>query len=480
MTPQELADMQFGEQSVARWRALVSKTLKGADIDAALISWTDDGVAINAHAQRQREAQPVFARRQTGWSMVQRADDPDLQRAALQAKDDLAGGANAISLVFEGAPGAHGFGLPSAPASIAAILDGVSLDGLHIRIENHPHSRASADWLGDYLRTRKANFGKMHLSLGIDPASILASTGRLKMSIEALEASLPQSLAGFFAAGVPGVLLEADGRAYHNAGATEAQELGAVLSVATAHLRMFELARQPISYAAEHIGFAVAVDQDQFVSIAKLRALRLLWTRVLELSSVKKPIAAHIHAQTSWRMLTRKDPETNILRSAIAAFSGAVGGADSIAVLPHTMSHGLPDAFARRIARNTQLVLKDEAGIGFVDDPVAGSGSVEQLTSDLCAAAWAEFQQLESEGGLLRSLAANLFQRRIYKSAEMRAQRYTNLERVIVGTTVFAPSTERAIATLDADKHDVKLEAAFYCEALQMSRISEPFEEATP
>jgi methylmalonyl-CoA mutase len=479
MTPQELATTQFGEQSNARWRALIAKTLKGADVDTALFSKTDDGLVINAHGQRVSDAEPVFARRQAGWSVVQRADDPDLKRASVQTKEDLGGGANAISLVFEGAPNAHGYGLPSAPSSIAAILDGVSLDGLHIRIENHPHSRASADWLGEYLRARKANFGKMHVSLGIDPASILASTGRLKMSIEALEASLPQSLAGFFAAGVPGVLLEADGRGYHNAGATEAQELGAVLSVATSHLRMFETARQPISYAAEHIGFAVAVDQDQFVSIAKLRALRLLWARVLELSSVKKPIAAHIHAQTSWRMLTRKDAETNILRSAIAAFSGAVGGADSVTVMPHTVTHGLPEAFARRIARNTQLVLKDEAGIGFVDDPVAGSGSIEQLTSDMCAAAWAEFQQLESEGGLLRSLAANLFQKRIYKSAEARAKHYADHNRTIVGTTLFPLNAERAVTALDAEKPELKLEAAFYCEALQVSRISEPFEGAS-
>ncbi len=478
MTPLELANVQFGEQSIARWRSLVSKALKGGDVDEALGSRTDDGIKINAHASRVPGAEPVFARSNPGWSIVQRVDDPDVARATLQANEDLIGGARALSFVFEGAPNAHGYGLPSAPATIGSILDGVALDGLSIRIETHPHSRASADWLGDYLRARKANFGKIHLSLGIDPASILASTGRLKMTIEALEASLPQSLAGFFAAGVPGVLLEADGRPYHNAGATEAQELGAVLSVATSHLRMFEMARQPISYAAEHIGFAVAVDQDQFVSIAKIRALRLLCARVLELSSVKKPIAPHIHAQTSWRMLTRRDAETNILRSAIAAFSAAVGGANSIAVLPHTLAHGLPDAFARRIARNTQLVLKDEAGIGFVDDPVAGSGSIEELTSDLCAAAWSEFQRLEGEGGLLRSLADNLFQKRIYEAAKLRTKQYENGERVIIGTTLFPSNTARPVTVVTAEKPDVKLEAAFHCDALVMSRISEPFEGA--
>ena len=478
MNPLELANVTFGEQSEARWRNLVAKALKGDDIAAWLTAFTEDGLKIVAHSGRIVDAELVYGRSKAGWSVIQRVDDPDVARAALQAKDDLSGGASGLSFVFEGAPNAHGYGLPTASSTIANILDGVSLDGLHIRIETHPHSRATADWLADYLRARKANFGKIQLSLGIDPASILASTGRLKMTIDALEASLPQSLAGFFAAGVPGVLLEADGRTYHNAGATAAQELGAVLSVAASHLRMFEMARQPIAYAAAHIGFAIAVDQDQFISIAKLRALRSLWARVLELSSVSHPIAPQIHAQTSWRMLTCKDPETNILRSAIAVFAAAVGGADSIAALPHTLTHGLPETFARRIARNTQIILKDEAMIGFEDDPAAGSGSIEQLTCDLCAAAWSQFQRLECEGGLLRSLAANQFQKRIYEAAGVRQKRYADGESSIIGTTLFSQNSRRTVSVLKAKKPELKLEAAFHCDALSINRVSEPFEGA--
>ncbi|MGL4490095.1 MAG: methylmalonyl-CoA mutase family protein [Rhizobiaceae bacterium] len=478
MDPSELANVAFGEQSEARWRSLATKAVKGGDLDAVLASSTDDGLPIAAHASRVINPQPVFARKQAGWTVIQRVDDPDVARAATQAKEDVAGGATGLNLVFEGASNAHGYGLPSAPSSISGVLDGIALEGLSIRIETHPNTRSSADWLVDYLRTRKANFGKINLSLGIDPASILASTGRLKMTIEALEASLPQSLAGFFAAGIPGILLEADGRPYHNAGASEAQELGAMLSMATSHLRMFEKARQPISYAADHIGFAIAVDQDQFVSIAKLRALRLLWARVLELASIERYIAPHVHAQTSWRILTRKDAETNILRSTIAAFATAVGGADSLCVLPHTLAHGLPEGNARRIARNTQLVLRDEASTGFVDDPVAGAGSIEQLTSDLCEAAWEEFKQLESEGGLLRSLAANLFQIRIASTEALRQAEYESKQRNIIGTTVFAVNDERPVAVLQAERPTLKLEAGVRCEALVMRRISEPFEDA--
>ncbi len=478
MDPKILASIDFGEQSEARWRALASKALKGEAIETALFSYTDDGLEISPLCPRTDGAKPVFARAHEGWTVIARVDDPNIERAARQAKDDVNGGATGLSFVFEGSAAAYGYGLPASLASIAAVLDDISLEGLTLRIEAHPHARMSADWLADYLRARKANMGKMKLSLGIDQASVLASTGRLKMTLEALEASLPQSLAGYFAAGIPGVLLEADGRPYHDAGATEAQELGAMLSVATSHLRMFEKARQPIGHAAQHIGFALAVDQDQFVSIAKLRALRALWARVLEVSGIDRNVTAHIHAQTSWRMLTHKDAETNILRSTIAVFAATVGGADSISVLPHTLAHGLPNSEARRIARNTQLVLKDEASIGFVDDPSAGSGSIERLTQDLCAAAWAQFQLLESEGGLLHSLAASHFQKRVRDAAEVRHRQFAAKARTIVGTTIYAQQDERSVECLTATKPVVKLEAAMHCEALRPSRIAEPFEGA--
>ena len=117
-------------------------------------------------------------------------------------------------------------------------------------------------------------------------------------------------------------------------------------------------------------------------------------------------------------MMAAKDPETNILRNTIAAFAAAAGGADSISILPHTIAHGLPDGFARRIARNTQLILANESHIDFVADPARGSGSVEALTDALCEAAWDEFQLIEAEGGVLDSLVAGHIQSRIVEARD--------------------------------------------------------------
>lgn len=475
MDPSILDQSDFAPQSNASWRALAAKALKGGDVDSALTSFTDDGLKILPILPCTATARPIF-QRQGHWAICQRVDDRNLERATQQVADDISGGATGISLVFEGAPNAFGYGLPVSRDAIAAVLDGLPLANMAVRIDPHPAARTTAEWLVDYLRHRGGDMKGVRLSLGIDPASSFGFSGTKNMSIEALEASFPQSLSGLFAANIPGVLFEADGRAYHNAGASEAQELGAILSVAAAHLRMFVEARQPLSYAAAYVGFGVAVNQDQFVSTAKLRALRQLWSRVLELCGVSDAKPVVIHAETSMRMMTKLDVETNILRGTIAAFSAITGGAESVSVLPYTAAHGLPDAFARRVARNTQLILRDEAHVGFVSDASSGSGSVDDLTAQICAAAWAEFQIIEGEGGLLRSLRAGQFQARVANAASARAAAFADGSRTIIGTTSHRLGSERAVATIEATLFMAAKDGAIFCEAMPVIRDAAAFE----
>ena len=461
------------------WVKLAQKALKGADFDQSLTSLTDDRIRLEPLYERRRKARLTPRKYPTQpWRIVQRIDDPDPVRANRQLLDDLENGATGIALVFEGAPNAFGYGLPSTREAVDKVLYGVHLDMIHLRMDVHPRSRACADWFVDYMRPRDVNAKTLSFSLGIDPAATLAGTGRLRMSLAALKASLPQSLSGFFSPDLPGIVLEADGRVYHNAGATEAQELGAMLSIAAGHFRLFEEARQPIVYAAPHLGFAVALDQDQFLSIAKIRALRRLWARLQEICGSPRPAAATIHAETSMRMMARKDPETNILRTTIAAFAGAVGGADSIAVLPHTITHGLPNAFARRLARNTQLILADESNLAFVADPGCGSGAIEGVTEALCNAAWKEFQSLEREGGILQSLVEGKFQARIVEARDARARAYEKGERTIIGTTRFPATKERPVEVLDAPHMPLPTDGVVHCEPLTFPRIDETLQAA--
>ena len=289
------------------WRQMVDQALKGESFDETLVSTTDDGLRIEPIYPRAAMDDNRPGRHgKPGWHMVQRIDHPDPAEANAQARADIEAGATGISLVFAGAPNAFNYGLPSGPETVAAVLNGIPLEKIHLRFDAHPDSRRSVEWVLEFLGKRRTNPAKLSLAFGIDPAALFGGTGRLRMSIEALRASMPQSLAGFLAADVPGVLLEADGRIYHQAGGTAAQELGAMMSAAIAHMRMVEEARQPVVYATPLLGFSVAVDHDLFQSIAKIRAIRRLWARIQEACGAA-PSPATIHAETSWSMLTAKD-----------------------------------------------------------------------------------------------------------------------------------------------------------------------------
>jgi methylmalonyl-CoA mutase len=469
-----LKEIEFASIDRQAWVKLAQKALKGAEFDESLISKTDDDIHVEPLYERRRTAQLTPRRNPLKpWHIVQRIDDPDPVRANRQLLEELENGATGIALVFEGAPNAFGYGLPSTREAVDKVLYGVHLDMVHLRMDVHPKSRACADWFVDYMRPRDVNASTLSFSLGIDPAATLAGTGRLRMSLAALKASLPQSLSGFFSSDLPGIVLEADGRVYHNAGATEAQELGAMLSITTGHFRLFEEARQPIVYAAPHIGFALSVDQDQLLSMAKIRALRRLWARLQEACGSMRPSQATIHAETSYRMMTKLDPETNILRTTIAGFAAATGGADSLTVLPHTIAHGLPDASARRLARNTQLILADESNLAFVADPARGSGAIESLTEKLCEAAWREFQTLERDGGILQSLVDGKFQARIVEARRKRSKAFLAGKRTIIGTTLFPARQERPVKVLDAPIMPLPTDGVVHCEPLTFPRLDE-------
>jgi methylmalonyl-CoA mutase len=407
------------------------------------------------------------------WTIVQRVDDIDARRANHQAQEDVAGGATGLAIVFQDAPNAFGYGLPAKPEALAAALHHIPLDQVYLRIDAHPAARASVDWLIELMRRRKVDPARISLSFGIDPAAIFAGSGALRMSAEALHASMPQSLAHFFAMGIPAVLLEADGRLVHNAGGTEAQELGVMLASAVSHLRMFQEARQPLVYAAPHIGFALSVDQNQFLSVAKLRALRRLWNKVQEICAIP-PGPARVHAETSWRMLSARDLDTNMLRTSLAAFAAAAGGADTISVLPHTLPFGLPEERARRVARNAQLVLAEETHLSFLGNPNAPSEDLDILAASLCEAAWEEFRQIEAEGGLFHSLIAGHVQSRVAQARTERVERLREGPRRILGGA--EAGADVAVLAPDSARRHSAPEGVVFCERL----TAMPLEAETP
>jgi methylmalonyl-CoA mutase len=224
--------------------------------------------------------------------------------------------------------------------------------------------------------------------------------------------------------------------------------------------------------ARNFIFFRLAADQDQFLTTAKFRAIRKLWTRIEEACGLK-PKPVFVSAETAWRMMTKRDPHGNIVRGTIAALGAAVGGADAVTVLPLSAALGLPDAFARRIARNTQTILIEEANIHRVADPAAGSGAIEALTDALCGVAWKLFQEIERAGGLDQALESGSIQNEV---AKVRAEREANIARrqdTLIGTSDFPDLAEDEVAVLAQARLAV---LSTRKKALNPIRLAEPFE----
>src|SRR6202011_5362239 len=229
---------------------------------------------------------------------------------------------------------------------------------------------------------------------------------------------------------------------------------------AVAYLRAIESAGVALEDAQNMIYARLSADADQFLTLAKFRALRLLWARV-EQACRLAPKPLFIAAETAWRMLTKRDPYVNMLRATMATFSAGLAGANAVTVLPHTLALGLPDAFARRVARNTQLGLREESNPAKVTDPAAGSGGIEALTQALCEAAWALFQEIEKAGGAFAALEQNLIQRKVAATRTMREQNIARRKDVLTGATKFPNLHEAYVAVIDAKQ----IELAPYGEA---------------
>ncbi|MGN6548612.1 MAG: methylmalonyl-CoA mutase family protein [Pararhizobium sp.] len=470
MDARAIETAEFPAVDEARWRKLAEAALKG-EASETLVSRTDDGVSCGPISRRRTDGHAI-ARRDAGrpWRISQRIDDTDAARAADQALAECRNGADSLTLVMSATAGAFGFGLPMpAGPAFAGIFEKVDAAEVTLRLEG---SALAARALADRLAASASKTVRPEVHFGIDPVSASAFAGEEF----GLDARLSALLDPLRAAGFGGTLLRADGRLAHNAGATEAQELGVVLSALAAYLRAGEAGGLALEEVFAQTELAIAADQNQFLSIAKLRALRLLHARLQTACGIERPAAASIHAETSFRMLTRADPETNILRNTIAAFAAGVGGADSVAVLPHTLACGLPDAFARRIARNTQMLLIHESHLDHVVDPSAGAGGIEDLTDALAAAAWTEFQAIEAEGGIMRSLETGALQRRIGEARARRAAAIAAGKRPIVGTTLYPPKEEQPVTVFVS--RDVRQRAPAKAKALGPSSLHEAWKGA--
>ncbi len=454
--PDELAlAAEFPTAARADWQRLVAKVLErsggpAGDPEAALSTPLPDGIvlaplytAADGAADAGLPGQAPFVRGRTtggnrgGWDVRTRAAHPDPKTANAQILEDLEGGASSLWLAL---------GEDRAPVdALPEILADVMLDLVTVVLDAGAEARPAAERFLAVAADRWVNGPGILACLGLDPLGRLARTGDAAAVSTGLADAM--TLALHASRYLPNVrALVVDGLAYHEAGATDAEELGATLAAGVEYLRAMGAAGIQVEEALGQLEFRYAATADQFATIAKLRAARRAWSKIASECGVRGPEGGQRqHAVTSWAMTTRRDPWNNILRGTLAACSAGVGGADAVTVLPFDAALGLPDALARRVARNTSALLVEEAHVAQVVDPAGGSWYVESLTDALAQRAWAFFQELERAGGFRAALASGLVADRIAASREARRAALAQRREAVTGVSAFPLRGEKLL-----------------------------------
>ncbi|HET6209484.1 MAG TPA: methylmalonyl-CoA mutase subunit beta [Jatrophihabitans sp.] len=405
----------------------------------------DDGVA--GRPPYLRGARPPGA---GGWDVRARHADPDPQLTNRAVLADLTNGVSSLWLVL----GPAGLAVTDLPAALA----GVHLELAPIVLDAGDQAIAAAEAL-----LKLAGSSELRGSLGADPIGWAARTGAAPEL-----AQLPR-LAELAADRPELVPITVDATCYHQAGAGDGDELAISMAAGVAYLRALTDAGHSLAGAFDGIEFRYAVTANQFDSIAKLRAARMLWDRIGELSGLPAGRRGQRqHAVTSPAMLSRRDPWVNILRGTLGCFAAAVGGAEAITVSPFDGALGLPDELGRRIARNTHAVLHEESSLARVSDPAGGSYYVEAITEQLAAAGWQRFSELERDGGLPAALASGALAERLDRAWQRRRAELAHRRAPLTGVSEFALADEQPLTRRPAPEPPAG--------GLPQHRYAEPYE----
>lgn len=358
-----------------------------------------------------------------GWDICQLHEDPDVTVSRPAVLTDLERGSTSVWVRLD----------PDAvePTNLSSVLADVMLDLAPVSVSSRTDQATAAASLLALFEDSGKDKDTVAGNLGVDPIGFAALHGTSPVLDAAVDA---YRSADSYPKVTP---LVVDSTIYHNAGAGDIQELAYAVATGLEYVRALTEAGVSCDEAFTAMIFRVSATTDQFTTMARLRALRTLWARVGEVLGVSEEYRGAVqHAVTSLRQISRDDPYVNMLRATIQTFAAAVGGAESITVLPFDTAWGLPDTFSRRIARNTQVVLAEESNIGRVNDPGGGGWYLESLTQQLSEAAWALFGELDA-AGMAANVADGTVAAQIAKTVAARRTALANRSVPLTGVSMF-------------------------------------------
>ncbi len=464
---------EFPIPTLEQWHEEVVRQLKGAPFDSVMLTETLEGITLQPMYTKadlkgipSLDSLPGFPPFMRGtsvlgypkqpWDIAQELRFPTSESFNRALRYDLERGQTAVHLVLDSAtqagldpdhaqPGEVGRdGTSIATLSeLSRALEGVDLEITPLYVQPGSAALPFFAIVAALMRERNQDLKKLHGSFGADMISGLAGSGSLPLSFERGWDELALLLKWTRNAAPLVRTLAARGTVWHEGGGSAVQELAFTMATAVTALRKMEKRGVPLEQAAGALQFEFSVGTRFFIEIAKLRAARLLWYRILDVCGVGEIAASmHILARTSRYNKTQFDPHVNILRGTVEAFAAVMGGADAIHVDPYDEPLGLPSELARRVAKNTQLILREESHFNRVADPAGGSWAVEALTRQLAEGAWKLFQEVEERGGIRSALVTGWVQKEIASVEEKRRRDLQFRTQALVGTTHYPNPAE--------------------------------------
>lgn len=471
----------FAGVSYEAWRGEVERALKGGDFDKKLVTRTLEGIDVQPlyapgswpagedsaglpGAPPYRRGALASGRYGARWDMRPSYDDPNATELAEDIAADLARGAHSLWLRFDaqvrgGRASAeppqvvHERGVPCVSAQqLASVLAGVPLDRVLVSLDAGANALAVAACFAQVARARGLRLEQLEAWFNADPLGALARDGSLPFALDSARTQLVE-LARWATAHAPRTRsVTVSTLPYHDAGAHAAQEIGIALASGVTYLRWLTDGGLSLREACAQIAFSVAVGSDLYMEIAKLRALRQCWANaVAACGGGEQEQRCLVHAATSARTKTQRDPWVNLLRETTEAFAAAVGGADALTTSGFDRLAGVSDGFARRIAGNAQVILDEEAHVTRVADPGGGSWYIESLTDQLAQRAWQALQAIEASGGMFEALRSGRIASEIAAVAREREAAVAKRKQAITGVSEYANVDEQAVTRAEPD-----------------------------
>ncbi len=431
---------EFPPITTEEWMNKITEDLKGADFQKKLVWKTSEGFDVQPFYRSSDVAETVKqefpgvfpytrgCKNNNDWLIRQEVKESDAAASNEKARLLIEKGCTSLGFSVKG-------NLVSA-AYIAELLDGI--DPLAVELNFKVCLKKSYEFaalLIEYYKERGLNFAALRGSIEFDPLGKQLSQGKILENGDAILVKLVDLMAA-----LPGYrCVMVDASLLCNSGAYIAHELGYALAWGNEYMNILTEGGVPASAAAAKIKFTFGISGNFFMEIAKIRAARMLWANIVKEYNPNNDsdCMMALHAVTTTFNQTLYDAYVNILRGETEAMSAAIAGADSITVTPFDAVYEAPTAFAERIARNQQLILKNESRLDRVVDPAAGSYYVEKLTASLAEEAWKLFLAVEEMGGFRAAVESNSVQNTVNGDGDGRRQAAARRKEILLGTNQF-------------------------------------------